>query len=42
MQHPGYGKTLNPIEPRESQQRLVSVQHNITETTNVESKNPFR
>ena len=38
----GYGKTLNPIEPRESQQRLVSVQHNITETTNVESKNPFR
>ena len=38
----GYGETLNPIEPSESQQQVVYVHHTLTETTNVESENPFR
>ena len=37
-----YSETVNPIEPSESQHRVVSVQHTLTETTNVESDNPFR
>ena len=36
-----YGETINPIEPSESQQRVVSVHRNLTETTNIESNNPF-
>ena len=32
----GYGKTINTIEPNKSQERVVSVQRNLTETTNIE------
>ena len=38
----GYGKTPNPIEPKKSQQRVISGQHILTENINVESENPFR
>ena len=41
-QHRGYGEALNIIEPNESQQRVVSIHHTLTETANVEYENPFR
>ena len=38
----GYGETINTIEPSEPQQLVIYVQHTLTETTHVESDNPFR